>query len=188
MVLPTDTVYGVGADAFDPAAVSRLLAAKGRGRNMPPPVLIGDVGALDALLTGIPTWLRTMLDALWPGALTVIGHAQPSLTWDLGDTHGTVAVRVPDDARARALLVRSGPLAVSSANLSGEPAATTIEDAQRMLGDSVEVYLDGGPTASSTPSTMLDITGTAPRVLRRGAVDLATLHRFNNTIEDLDDA
>ena len=184
VVLPTDTVYGVGADAFDPAAVARLLEAKGRGRDMPPPVLIADPATLDALVAERPpSWLQSMLDELWPGPLTVVLRAQPSLTWDLGQTHGTVAVRVPDDERARAVLRKAGPTAVSSANLSGRAAATTVDEAEEMLGESVAVYLDGGASTAPTPSTILDVTGPVPRVLRAGAIDLATLHRFNNTIE-----
>lgn len=184
VVLPTDTVYGLAADAFSPVAVAGLLRAKGRGREMPPPVLIADPVTLDALVAERPAaWLTAMLEELWPGPLTVVFRAQPSLTWDLGETHGTVAVRVPDDERARAVLRKAGPSAVSSANLTGQPAATTIDEAEAMLGDAVKVYLDGGPTAGSTPSTILDVTGTVPRVLRQGAIDLAALHRFNNTIE-----
>ncbi len=184
VVLPTDTVYGIAADAFDPTAVARLLAAKGRGREMPPPVLIAEAVTLDALVAERPpAWLQSALEELWPGPLTVVFRSQPSLTWDLGETHGTVAVRVPDDDRARAVLRKAGPTAVSSANRSGQPAATTIEEAEQMLGDSVAVYLDGGPTGGSTTSTILDVTGAVPRILRDGGVDLATLHRFNNTIE-----
>lgn len=184
VVLPTDTVYGVAADAFDAMAVARLLEAKGRGRDMPPPVLIADPATLDALVAERPpAWLQTMLEDLWPGPLTVVFRAQPSLTWDLGETHGTVAVRVPADERTRAVLRQSGPSAVSSANLSGRPAATSVDEAEAMLGESVRVYLDGGPSAGSTPSTILDVTGPVPRVLRQGAIELATLHRYNNTIE-----
>ncbi len=184
VVLPTDTVYGIAADAFDPAAVARLLEAKGRGRDMPPPVLIAEPATLDALVAERPAaWLQSMLDELWPGPLTVIFRSQPSLTWDLGEAHGTVAVRVPADERTLAVLRQAGPTAVSSANLSGEPTARTADEAQERFGASVAVYLDGGPSAGSTPSTILDVTGAIPRVLRAGAIDLATLHRFNNTIE-----
>ncbi|MTB89198.1 threonylcarbamoyl-AMP synthase [Aeromicrobium senzhongii] len=184
VVLPTDTVYGIAADAFDATAVAGLLRAKGRGRDMPPPVLIAEPATLDALVAERPPlWLQTMLDDLWPGPLTVVFRAQPSLTWDLGETHGTVAVRVPDDDRTRAVLRQAGPSAVSSANLSGQPAATSVDEAETMLGESVRVYLDGGPTTGATPSTILDVTGPVPRVLRQGAIDLATLHAYNNTIE-----
>lgn len=183
VVLPTDTVYGLAADAFSPRAVQNLLDAKGRGRDMPPPVLVGSPTTLDALAVDIPTWLRTMVEALWPGPLTVVCRQQASLTWDLGETHNTVAVRMPDDRRALALLKQTGPLAVSSANTTGSPAAQDVDAAERMLGARVAVYLDGGPTASGTPSTILDVTATTPRVLRQGAIPLEVLHQFNNTIE-----
>ncbi len=188
VVLPTDTVYGLAADAFSPEAVQRLLDAKGRSRQMPPPVLVGAPTMLEALASDIPSWLRTMTSSLWPGPLTVICRQQSSLTWDLGDTHQTVAIRMPDDATALALLKVTGPLAVSSANLTGEPAAESVDDAERMLGDAVAVYLDGGPSRSGLPSTILDATGPTPRVLRQGSIDLDTLHSFNNTIEPGDSA
>jgi tRNA threonylcarbamoyl adenosine modification protein (Sua5/YciO/YrdC/YwlC family) len=175
VVLPTDTVYGVAADAFDPAAVSRLLAAKGRGREMPPPVLISAVATLDALATQLEPWVRTLVARYWPGALTVVVREQGSLQWDLGDTRGTVAVRMPHDPVALALLERTGPLAVSSANLSGRPAATDADAAEEMLGDAVEVVLDAGPTTSDLASTILDCTGARPRVLREGALPAAEL-------------
>lgn len=183
-VLPTDTVYGIAADAFNPRAVQALLDAKGRGRQMPPPVLIGSPATIDALAVEVQPWLREIVTRHWPGPLTVICRQQPSLSWDLGETHGTVAVRVPDDPIALELLAQTGPLAVSSANTTGDAAAQTVEDAQRMLGDSVEVYLDGGPIGSGVPSTILDATGTTPRILRTGGVTLEQLHEFNNTIQD----
>jgi tRNA threonylcarbamoyl adenosine modification protein (Sua5/YciO/YrdC/YwlC family) len=175
VVVPTDTVYGVAADAFDPPAVSRLLAAKGRGREMPPPVLVSAVATLDALASGLPDWVRTLVQRYWPGALTVVVHEQGSLQWDLGDTRGTVAVRMPHDPVALALLERTGPLAVSSANISGRPAATEASQAEEMLGDAVAVILDGGPTRGDLASTILDCTGARPRVLREGALSTAEL-------------
>src|SRR5690606_6016028 len=105
------------------------------------------------------------VEQLWPGPLTVILQQQTSLTWDLGETHNTVAVRMPADERALALLERTGPLAVSSANTTGAPPARTIEEAEEMLGRKVAVYLDGGPSASGVPSTILDATGSTPRIL-----------------------
>ena len=183
VVLPTDTVYGLAADAFSPEAVQRLLDAKGRSRQMPPPVLIDAPTTLEALAADIPSWLRTMTTTLWPGPLTVVCRQQPSLTWDLGETHQTVAVRMPDDPTALALLKVTGPLAVSSANLTGEDAAESVDEAERMLGADVAVYLDGGPSRSGVPSTILDATASTPRVLRQGSIDLETLHTFNNTIE-----
>ncbi|GAA3665816.1 L-threonylcarbamoyladenylate synthase [Nocardioides ginsengisoli] len=175
VVLPTDTVYGVGADAFDPDAVARLLAAKGRGREMPPPVLVGTKGTLDALATRVPAYVAPLVEAFWPGALTVVCHQQPSLQWDLGETRGTVAVRMPDDDLARALLDRTGPLAVSSANLSGRPPALDADAAEEMLGESVAVVIDGGTSPGGVASTIIDATGERPRLLRLGAIAVADL-------------
>lgn len=175
VVLPTDTVYGLAADAFDPAAVRRLLAAKGRGREMPPPVLVGSVATLDALAATVPPWAADLVAHHWPGPLTIIVREQTSLQWDLGDTRGTVAVRMPHDAVALALLERTGPLAVSSANLTGRPAATDADQAAEMLADRVSVILDSGPTLDDRPSTIVDCTGPQPRVLRVGAVPVAEL-------------
>lgn len=177
VVLPTDTVYGLGADAFDPAAVRRLLAAKGRGREMPPPVLVGAASTVDALAVEIPDWARALIATFWPGPLTLVLRQQPSLQWDLGDTRGTVAVRMPDDEVALALLERTGPLAVSSANLTGHPAATDADAAEEMLGTEITVLVDGGPTAGSVPSTIIDATSIEqPRLLRPGALSLDELN------------
>lgn len=169
VVIPTDTVYGVAADAFSPAAVQRLLDAKGRERTSPPPVLVPGIPTLDALAVEVPEAVRKLVAEFWPGGLTVILRAQPSLQWDLGETRGTVALRMPDQRIALELLSETGPLAVSSANLSGMPSATTAQDAADMLGDSVSVYLDGGPAGAGyqaigerpgdTSSTIVDATG-----------------------------
>jgi L-threonylcarbamoyladenylate synthase len=175
IVLPTDTVYGIGADAFSPEAVQGLLDAKGRGRDMPPPVLVSAATTLDALAVGVPSYARALIEQLWPGPLTIVCRQQPSLQWDLGDTRGTVAVRMPDHALALELLGRTGPLAVSSANLTGRPAATDADQAEQMLGGRVAVLLDGGPTPGPVPSTIVDVTDTVGRVLRRGAVPLRRL-------------
>lgn len=175
VVLPTDTVYGLGVDAFDADGVQRLLDAKGRGRDMPPPVLISTATTLDALASEVPGWARGLMDHYWPGPLTLVCHQQSSLRWDLGETRGTVAVRMPDDRGALDLLGRTGPLAVSSANLSGQPAATTADEAVAMLGEAVEVVLDGGPSRGSLASTIVDCTGAVPRVLREGAISAAEL-------------
>jgi L-threonylcarbamoyladenylate synthase len=175
VVIPTDTVYGIGADAFDPAGVRALLAAKGRGREMPPPVLISSAGTLDALAVRVPEWARALTEAFWPGALTLVCHQQSSLTWDLGETRGTVAVRVPDHDVAVAVLERTGPLAVSSANRTGMPAATDADGAEEMLGHAVSVIVDAGPTPAADPSTIVDATTDAPRLLRLGAISVEQL-------------
>jgi tRNA threonylcarbamoyl adenosine modification protein (Sua5/YciO/YrdC/YwlC family) len=176
VILPTDTVYGIGADAFDHAAVQALLDAKGRGREMPPPVLVSAVTTLEALASGVPSYVESLTEEFWPGALTLVCTQQPSLTWDLGETHGTVAVRMPDHEIALALLERTGPLAVSSANLTGRPAATDAADADAMLGDRVDVVLDGGTSPRAEASTILDVRGPTPRLLRLGAVSVAALN------------
>lgn len=175
VVLPTDTVYGIGADAFSPAAVAALLAAKGRGRQMPPPVLVPDVRTVDGLCEDVPDAVRLLMEAFWPGALTVICRAQPSLAWDLGETRGTVAVRMPDHPAALALLRRTGPLAVSSANRTGSPAARTAAEAQEQLGDAVDVYLDGGVAPGGVASTIVDATTARLRIVRLGALSVGEL-------------
>ena len=182
IVMPTDTVYGIAADAFSPQAVATLLAAKGRGRNMPPPVLIPRIGTMEGLATDIPDDARKLAEKYWPGPLTIIFHAQPSLTWDLGETVGTVALRVPDDQLALDLLTATGPLAVSSANRTGQPAAQTASEAREQLAESVEVYLEGGfrplEGTEPVPSTIVDATGLRLRVVREGAISLAAIQRM----------
>jgi tRNA threonylcarbamoyl adenosine modification protein (Sua5/YciO/YrdC/YwlC family) len=176
VVLPTDTVYGLGADAFDHDAVQALLDAKGRGREMPPPVLVSAATTLAALATNLPSYVEALTEAFWPGPLTLVCEQQPSLTWDLGETRGTVAVRMPDHEVALALLERTGPMAVSSANLSGLPAATEAAAAAGMLGDRVEVVLDDGPSPKGEASTILDVRLSQPRLLRRGALGVPELN------------
>jgi L-threonylcarbamoyladenylate synthase len=182
VVIPTDTVYGVAGDAFRPDAVERLLEAKGRGRQSPPPVLIPGIPTLEALAETVTDEVRALAAEFWPGGLTIIVRARPTLEWDLGETRGTVALRMPSDKIALELLAETGPLAVSSANLTGEPAATTASEAHRMLGDAVEVYLDGGPAGVGYPgaaersgSTIVDATAlTHPegklRIVRHGVI------------------
>lgn len=170
VVLPTDTVYGIGCDAFDAAAVAAVLAAKGRGREMPPPVLVPHLRTIDGLARGVPSYVRHLVDRFWPGPLTLVLESQPSLTWDLGETNGTVALRMPDHEIALGLLGQAGPMAVTSANLTGSPAAQTMEEAQAQLGAAVAVYLDGGPASGGPASTILDCTGAAPLTLREGAL------------------
>jgi tRNA threonylcarbamoyl adenosine modification protein (Sua5/YciO/YrdC/YwlC family) len=183
VVLPTDTVYGVGADAFTPQAVTALLAAKGRGRNMPPPVLVGTVRAASALTESLGAFGQDLIDEFWPGPLTLVFRASPTLVWDLGDTLGTVAVRMPLHPVALDLLRRTGPMAVSSANRHSLPAATTADEAQAQLGDAISVYLDGGPCADNVPSTILDLTGTVPRMLRAGALSVDDLRKVVPVID-----
>lgn len=184
VVIPTDTVYGVAADAFNARAVQALLDAKGRGRQSPPPVLVAGVSTLRALAAEVPEPVERLVEEFWPGGLTIVLPAQPSLSWDLGETHGTVAVRMPDHRLALELLEDTGPLAVSSANLTGQAAAVRAIDARGMLGDSVSVYLDAGPSRTGVASTIIDATSLVGgaqqplvRVLREGAIDFPSLRR-----------
>ena len=186
IVLPTDTVYGIAADAFSPLAVTMLLASKGRSRQMPPPVLIPRINALDGLAADVPADARALAQAFWPGGLTLILHAQPSLDWDLGETKGTVALRMPDDQIALELLGLTGPLAVSSANRTGQEAAQTAAEARMQLAESVEVYLEGGfrpvEGTAALPSTIVDATATPFRVVRQGAISLESLRAIVPTL------
>ena len=183
VVLPTDTVYGIGADAFTPYAVKALLEAKGRGRNVPPPVLIGSRRTLDGLVLTLPQEARDLIEAFWPGALTIVVAHAPSLSWDLGDKTGTVAVRMPMHPVALEVLNETGPMAVSSANKHGRPAATTAAEARDQLGYSVRAYLEAGPCPDPVPSTIVDLTGDTPTVLRAGAVNLDQLREVVPDIE-----
>jgi len=187
VVLPTDTVYGLAADAFTPAAVTALLALKGRGRDMPVPVLVGSWQTIEGLTTSVPDEARTLVEAFWPGPLTIVVHAAPSLAWDLGDSRGTVAVRMPLHPVALDLLGRTGPLAVSSANRTGEPPATGAAAARDQLGDGVAVYLDGGAAGEAVPSSIVDVTGLRvgrpARLLRAGALSLDQLRAVLPEVE-----
>jgi tRNA threonylcarbamoyl adenosine modification protein (Sua5/YciO/YrdC/YwlC family) len=170
VVLPTDTVYGIGADAFDGEAVAALLAAKGRGRDMPVPVLVGSWHTIEGLVYSVPDSARELIRAFWPGALSLVVRQAPSLHWDLGDAQGTVMLRMPLHPVAIELLREVGPMAVSSANISGQPAAVSADDAVRQLGERVAVYLDAGSSERQAASTIVDLTGAHPRILRVGPV------------------
>jgi L-threonylcarbamoyladenylate synthase len=175
VVLPTDTVYGIGADAFDAVAVNALLTAKGRGRDMPVPVLVGSWHTIDGLAFAVPAGARELIRAFWPGALSIVVQQAPSLQWDLGEARGTVMVRMPLHPVAIEVLREVGPMAVSSANISGQPPAVTADNARAQLGDRVEVYLDAGPSQQQAASTIVDLTGSAPRILREGPVSAEAL-------------
>lgn len=178
IVLPTDTVYGIGCDAFSAFAVNALLEAKGRGRQSPPPVLIPSLDTLRALTNNPPQVAFTLAEKFWPGALTLILRAQPSLSWDLGETRGTVALRMPNNEIALALLKEVGPLAVSSANLTAQPAALNISEAEQYFGTKVGVYLDGGVSPSTKPSTILDLTEDGKvKLVRLGVLSLAQIKK-----------
>lgn len=184
VVLPTDTVYGVGADAFSAPAVEALLAAKGRDRSMPVPVLVGSQHMVDALVDRLSDDAKALTEAFWPGGLTLVVRHTSHLAWDLGETLGTVAVRMPDHEIAQELISRTGPLATSSANRSGHPPATTMLDARLQLGAAVSVYLDSGPSGEPLASSIVDVTGDRPRLLRAGVI---ALDRLREVVPDLEE-
>jgi len=175
VVIPADASYGVAADAFQPDGIDAMRATKGQGGDMPVPVLVGSWTGLDGLTLLVRPTVRELVEAFWPGGLTLVVEHAPSLAWDLGDTRGTVAVRMPLHPVALELLARTGPLGVSSANRTGEPPPVTAEEAREQLGYPVAVYLDGGPCDDAVPSTIVDVTGEVPRVLRPGAVSVDAL-------------
>lgn len=183
VVLPTDTLYGIGADAFQPEAVDALLAAKGRGRDLPVPVMVGSWDGLDGLVMVVTPTARDLVEAFWPGGLTLVVEHAPTLAWDLGDSTGTVGIRMPLHPVALEVLAQTGPMAVSGANRIGHAAPRTAKEAQEQLGYPVAVYLDGGPTGDPVPSTIVDVTGDVPRVLRLGAVSLEELRTVVPEVE-----
>jgi L-threonylcarbamoyladenylate synthase len=190
VVMPTDTVYGLACDAFDKDAVQELLDTRGQARQAPPAILVSAATTLDALAVRVPTWARSLVEEFWPGALTLVCHAHASLQWDLGDTRGTVAVRMPDHPVALEILERTGPLAVSSANPAGQPAATDAERAAELLGDDVEAVVDSGTSPGGAASTIIDCTTSPGRLLRPGAISLeqlnAVLEPLGHAIDDPD--
>ena len=190
LILPTDTVYGIGALASDAAGVSRLLAAKGRDRRMPPPVLVADPAQAADVVVRLPDAARALIGAFWPGALTLVLDARADLDWDLGESGGTVALRMPDHPLALELLRRTGPMAVTSANRTGLAPATDAaaalaafpgrvvlaDDAAGPHGADI-LLLDGGPTPGPVPSTIVRLAGGSPGpvVVREGVVPRAAL-------------
>ncbi|WP_051392803.1 L-threonylcarbamoyladenylate synthase [Glycomyces arizonensis] len=186
VVIPTDTVYGIGCDAFSHAAVRALLEAKGRGRDMAPPVLIGSKRALDGIASDVSKSAKELIEAFWPGPLTVVVPYTPTLTWDLGDTDGTVAVRMPLHPLALELLKETGPMAVSSANKTGHPPAETAADAKGQLGADVSVYLEAGPSEDNLPSTIVDCVADPPQVLREGALTVEQIRKVVPEVLDAD--
>ena len=185
VVLPTDTVYGLGTDAFSQKGPQKLIAAKGRDRNMPIPVLVGHVKALDGLAQRVDGVTKALAEAFWPGALTIVVKAQPTLRWDLGETNQTVALRMPLNPIAIELLNAVGPMAVSSANKTGQPAATNVEEASAQLGEEVTIYLDGGQTPGNVASTIVDVSSGEIKLLRQGAIPLEEIRLIVPNIEVL---
>jgi L-threonylcarbamoyladenylate synthase len=184
IVMPTDTVYGVGCDAFKSWAVTAVQNAEGRGRDTPVPVLVGSRTTLDGLVYGLPAAARDLVEAFWPGGLTVVVEHATSLQWDLGDAGGTVAVRMPLHPVALEVLRETGPMAVSSANKHGQPPAMTAAQAREQFGYAVSIYLEAGATPDPVASTIVDVTGARPKLLRPGAIPIEKLREVVPDIEE----
>jgi L-threonylcarbamoyladenylate synthase len=178
IVLPTDTVYGIGTRPDDAAATARLFKAKGRARDVPLPVLAPST-TVAADVASFDDRAERLAARVWPGAVTiVVRRTARSEPWDLGDDRSTIGIRVPAHPLALAVLARSGPLAVTSANRSGEPTPAGCDELQRTFGDAVSVYLCAAEEPPAAPSTVVDLTASEPRILRRGALDAAELERL----------
>ena len=176
VAFPTETVYGLGADAMNEDAVRKIYVAKGRPADNPCIVHVDSRAMLDRVACRVSPIADRLIQEFWPGPLTLVCRQQGSLMWDLGETLGTVAVRMPDDEVALAVLERTGPLAVSSANLTSMPAATDADQAEKMLGSAVSVIVDGGASPGGEASTIIDVTVAQGRVLRLGALSLEQLN------------
>jgi L-threonylcarbamoyladenylate synthase len=187
VVLPTDTLYGVGCDPFNPSAVDALFLAKKRGRDLPLPVLVHTWRQAVGLVEDIGDQAQALIGAWWPGPLTLVFKEAAGIGWDLGDSRGTVAVRMPKHTFTLALIQRTGPLAVSSANHSGEPTPTTMPGIVEQLGDDVGVFFDAGPAPEGPASTIVDLSGPRPRLLREGAIPPGEIERVLEEPFDHDD-
>jgi len=183
VVFPTDTVYGLGTDAFSKTGPQKLLAAKGRGRDMPIPVLVGHTKALEGLAARVDVVTKSLAEAFWPGGLTIVVKMQPTLQWDLGETNNTVALRMPLDPVAIELLNIVGPMAVSCANKTGQPAATNVDEAINQLQESVTIYLDGGKTPGNIASTIIDVSTPNIKILRQGVISLEEIRQVVPDVE-----
>lgn len=183
VVMPTDTVYGVAANPFVPKGITSLLAAKRRDRDMPIPVFVPNLDSALALSYQVSDQAKLVMEKFWPGAITLITKAHPTLKWDLGNADGTIALRIPLQRTALELLTETGPLGVTSANLTGEPAATDIESAQRKFGNSVSVYLDTGATSGEFASTIIDASQAQLRVVRVGVISISSIVEVTGATE-----
>jgi tRNA threonylcarbamoyl adenosine modification protein (Sua5/YciO/YrdC/YwlC family) len=177
VVVPTDTVYGVAADPFMPGATAKVFELKNRPRSLPLPILVSRPRQAWALCDSVPPGAAELVAAFWPGALTLVMPQTPDLDWDLGEATGTIALRMPDHADMIALIEMTGPLAVTSANLSGEPTPPDVTQISEQLGDSIAVYVDGGPSKEGSGSTIVDLARRRPKIVREGPIGRDQIER-----------
>jgi L-threonylcarbamoyladenylate synthase len=176
VAFPTDTVYGVGANAFERYAVRQIFKVKQRPVDKAIPVFITQIDDLNQVARDVPNTAWSLLERFWPGALTVVLPKSPHLPVDVTAGRDFVAVRLPDHPLCLELVVKVGrPLAVTSANLSGQPSPTTAEEVAAQLGGRIPLILDGGPTATPHPSSIVDLSVQPPRLLREGDLSLQVL-------------
>jgi len=179
VVYPTDTLYGLGADALDVDAVVRVFEAKQRPRDQPLSVAVADLAMLQRVAR-IPAAHRGLVERLLPGPVTLILRPDPGMPDELRGGAPGLGVRIPAHPIARELCARFGPVTATSANLHGQASPATIAEARRQLGASVQAYLDAGPLQGK-PSTVIDLTGPAPRVVREGALPSSELQPWRAT-------
>jgi L-threonylcarbamoyladenylate synthase len=179
VAFPTDTVYGVGALAFDQDTVQSIYVAKDRPDDKAIPILLGDAIDLPTVALELTDTARRLAEHFWPGPLTIVVRKQPALPAAVSSSD-TIGVRVPDHELARQLLRAAGPMAVTSANLSTHPSPRTAHDVVQQLYGRISLVLDGGTTPGGVPSTVLDCTADEPRVLRQGPISLEEIRRFSN--------
>jgi L-threonylcarbamoyladenylate synthase len=182
VVLPTEFMYGLAADAFHPRGIARLRDAKGRGDDLPVPVLVASARMAEGIVAALTPVARSLMEAFWPGPLTLVAAQQPTLSWSLAAP--SVSVRMPVHPLALALLDRTGPLAVTGAQRAGAAPARTCEHARAQLGDDVAVYLDAGPARAESPSAVVDITGEIPVLLRPGGYPVEVLREVCPDLSD----
>jgi L-threonylcarbamoyladenylate synthase len=173
VAFPTDTVYGVGAIVWNGPAVAQLYTAKLRPSGKAIPVLLADPSDLPMVASGLPRGFERLAAAFWPGALTLVVPKAPGIPDEVTGGGPSIAVRVPDHALARALIRAAGaPLATTSANLSGRPSPVTAQEVAAQLGDRIPLILDGGPCPGGVASTVVDLTGPEPAIVRAGPISL----------------
>lgn len=177
VVIPTDTVYGVAADAFNTVATARIFEIKKRPRSLPLPVLVSRPRQAWAMCAFVPQAAAELAAAFWPGPLTLVLPQTADLAWDLGDADGTLALRMPAHDDVIALLEMVGPLAATSANVSGEPTPATVAEIEQHLGDEIALYVDGGPAKLDVGSTIVDFTRNKIRLLREGPISVEEVER-----------
>lgn len=177
VVVPTDTIYGIAADAFNSAATAQIFSLKQRPRSLSLPVLVSRPRQAWALCAGVPAGATDLVAAFWPGPLTIVLPQSGELQWDLGDARASVALRMPAHDDLLALLEMTGPLAVTSANRTGERTPSTAKGVAEIFGDAVGIYLDGGAVKGEVASTIVDLSGAAPALVREGAIPATEIER-----------